>query len=313
MAAEPGTAGALAAAGEVGTSPAAETPWRRFVADFAASRLALFGLAMLVLLVLCAVLAPLLSPQNPYDLAQLDVLDSRLPPGAKNAAGTMTYWLGTDDQGRDMFSAILYGLRISLGVGVAATIAALAIGLLVGLVAAYASGTLDAFIMRVVDIQLSFPAILIALVLLALLGQGLEKIIVALVAAQWAYYARTVRSAALVERQREYIEAARGLGLSHSRVVLRHLLPNCLPPLIVVATVQVAAAIALEATLSFLGLGLPITEPSLGLLIANGYTYLLSGKYWISFFPGIALLVTIVAINLVADHLRDVLNPRLQR
>jgi peptide/nickel transport system permease protein len=313
MAAEPGAAGALAAAGEGGTPHAADTPWRRFVADFAASRLALFGLAMLVLLVLCAVLAPLLSPQNPYDLAQLDVLDGRLPPGAKNAAGTMTYWLGTDDQGRDMFSAILYGLRISLGVGIAATLAALAIGLLVGLVAAYAGGTLDAFMMRVVDIQLSFPAILIALVLLALLGQGLEKIVVALVAAQWAYYARTVRGAALVERQREYIEAARGLGLSHSRIVLRHLLPNCLPPLIVVATVQVAAAIALEATLSFLGLGLPITEPSLGLLIANGYTYLLSGKYWISFFPGIALLMTIVAINLVGDHLRDVLNPRLQR
>jgi peptide/nickel transport system permease protein len=313
MAIEPGGADALAGPAEHAAPRDTDTPWRRFVADFAASRLALLGLAMLVVLVLCALFAPLLSPQNPYDLAQLDVLDSRLPPGAKNAAGTMTYWLGTDDQGRDMLSAILHGLRISLGVGIVATLAALAIGLLVGLVAAYAGGGLDALIMRVVDVQLSFPAILIALVLLALLGQGVEKIVIALVAAQWAYYARTVRSAALVERQREYIEAARGLGLSHARIVLRHLLPNCLPPLIVVATVQVAAAIALEATLSFLGLGLPITEPSLGLLIANGYTYLLSGKYWISFFPGIALLLTIVAINLVGDHLRDVLNPRLQR
>ena len=168
-------------------------------------------------------------------------------------------------------------------------------------------------LMRIVDIQLSFPAILIALILIAVLGQGTGKVIAALVTVQWAYYARTVRSAALVEKRKEYIEAARCLALVPSRIVFRHLLPNCLPPLMVVATVQVAAAIALEATLSFLGLGLPITEPSLGLLIANGYQYLLSGKYWISFFPGVALLVTIVSINLVADQLRDVLNPRLQR
>ena len=157
-----------------------------------------------------------------------------------------------------------------------------------------------------------FPAILIALILIAVLGQGTGKVIAALVTVQWAYYARTVRSAALVEKRKEYIEAARCLALSPPRIVFRHLLPNCLPPLIVVATVQVAAAIALEATLSFLGLGLPITEPSLGLLIANGYQYLLSGKYWISFFPGVALLLTIVSINLVADQLRDVLNPRLR-
>ena len=291
---------------------APETPLRRVAADFAASRIALFGLGLLVLIVLIAVFAPLLSPQNPYDLAQLDVLDSRLPPGSKSADGGI-YWLGTDDQGRDMLSAILYGLRISIGVGVASTLAALAIGMSFGLVAGYVGGRTDTVIMRVVDIQLSFPAILIALVLLALLGQGLGKIIVALVAAQWAYYARTVRGSAMVERRKEYVEAAVCLALSHKRIVFRHILPNCLPPLIVVATVQVAAAIALEATLSFLGLGLPITEPSLGLLIANGFNYLLSGKYWISFFPGVALLATIVAINLVADQLRDALNPRLMK
>jgi len=171
----------------------------------------------------------------------------------------------------------------------------------------------ETLIMRVVDIQLSFPAILIALILIAVLGQGTGKVIAALVTGQWAYYARTVRSAALVEKRKEYMEAARCLALPPSRIVFKHLLPNCLPPMIVVATVQVAAAIALEATLSFLGLGLPITEPSLGLLIANGYQYLLSGKYWISFFPGVALLVTIVSINLVADQLRDVMNPRLQK
>jgi peptide/nickel transport system permease protein len=198
-------------------------------------------------------------------------------------------------------------------VGVVSTVVALTLGLALGLAAAYFGGRTETVIMRIADIQLSFPAILIALILLAVLGQGMLKIIAALITVQWAYYARTVRSAALVEKRKEYIEAARCLALSPSRIVFRHLLPNCLPPLIVVATVQVAAAIALEATLSFLGLGLPITEPSLGLLIANGYQYLLSGKYWISFFPGVALLVTIVSINLVADQLRDVLNPRLQR
>ena len=254
-----------------------------------------------------------MSPQNPYDLAQLDVLDSRLPPGAQSGDGKMTHWLGTDDQGRDMLSGIFYGLRISILVGISATVAALSIGLAVGLLAAYFGGRTDTIIMRIVDIQLSFPAILIALILLALLGQGTGKIIIALITVQWAYYARTVRGTALVERRKEYIEAAACLALSPARIVFRHLLPNCLPPLIVVATVQVAAAIALEATLSFLGLGLPITEPSLGLLIANGFSYLLSGKYWISFFPGLALLLTIVSINLVADQLRDVLNPRLQK
>jgi peptide/nickel transport system permease protein len=182
-----------------------------------------------------------------------------------------------------------------------------------GLVAAYMGGRVDTLIMRVVDIQLSFPAILIALILLAVLGRGTDKIIVALVTVQWAYYARTVRGSALVERRKEYIEAARCLALGDARIVFRHLLPNCLPPLIVVGTAQVAHAIALEATLSFLGIGLPITEPSLGLLIANGYEYMLSGKYWISFFPGVALLITIVSINLVGDQLRDVLNPRLQK
>jgi peptide/nickel transport system permease protein len=289
-----------------------ESPWVRAAAEFAESRLALFGLALLALLTVAALAAPWISPQNPYDLAQLDIMDSQLPPGMHSESGK-TYWLGTDDQGRDMLSAILYGLRISLTVGVTSTVCALVIGLALGLAAAYLGGWVDAAIMRLADIQLSFPAILIALILLAMLGQGVGKIIVALVTVQWAYYARTVRSSALVERQKEYLEAAQVLALPRSRIVFRHLLPNCLPPLIVVATVQVAHAISLEATLSFLGLGLPITEPSLGLLIANGFQYLLSGRYWISFYPGVALLLAIVAINLVADQLRDILNPRLKR
>jgi peptide/nickel transport system permease protein len=290
-----------------------QTPWRRLAADFAESRLALFGLALLVTIAVVAIAAPRISPQNPYDLAQLDVLDSKLAPGETAASTGMVHWLGTDDQGRDMLSAILYGLRISLGVGVASVVFALALGLVLGMAAAYFGGWVDTLVMRIVDIQLSFPAILIALILLAVLGQGIGKIIVALVTVQWAYYARTVRATALVERRKEYVEAAQVLALSRARIVLRHMLPNCLPPLIVVATVQIAHAIALEATLSFLGLGLPITEPSLGLLIANGFQYLLSGKYWISFYPGLALMLTIVSINLVADQLRDVLNPRLRR
>ncbi len=289
-----------------------QTPAGRFAADFARSKLALAASAVLALILLAAVFAPLISPQNPYDLAQLDVLDGRLPPGSRSDAG-LTFWLGSDDQGRDILSGIFYGLRISLLVGATSTLFALIVGLALGLCAAYFGGRTDSVIMRLVDIQLSFPAILIALVLLALLGQGIGKTIFALIMVQWAYYARTVRSTALAERRKEYIEAAVGLALSPARIVFRHLLPNCLPPLIVVATVQVAAAIALEATLSYLGIGVPITEPSLGLLIKNGFDYMLSGKYWISFFPGIALVLTIVSINLVADRLRDVLNPRLQQ
>jgi peptide/nickel transport system permease protein len=291
---------------------AVESPFRRIASDFAASRLALAGLALFVLILIVALGAPQISPQNPYNLAELDILDSKLAPGGKSIDG-LTFWLGSDDQGRDLLSAIFYGLRISLGVGVVSTLAALALGLTIGLSAAWFGGRTDTVIMRLVDIQLSFPAILIALILLAVLGQGVDKIVIALVAVQWAYYARTVRSAALTERHKEYVEAAACLALSAPRILFRHLLPNCLPPLIVVATVQVAHAIALEATLSFLGLGVPITSPSLGLLIANGFTHLLSGKYWISFFPGIALLITIVSINLVGDQLRDVLNPRLQK
>jgi peptide/nickel transport system permease protein len=288
----------------------AESPLREFTVGFARDRIAVAAVAVLFLILLSAVLAPFITPQNPYNLAQLDIMDSKLAPGAKAGEG-FTFWLGSDDQGRDMVSAILYGLRISLGVGVASTLAALALGMAIGLISAYAGGWVDNLIMRLVDLQLSFPSILIALILLAVVGQGVDKIVIALIAVQWAYYARTVRGAALVEKRKEYVDAARVMAFSNLRIVFRHILPNVLPAMIVVATVQVAHAIALEATLSFLGLGMPITEPSLGLLIANGFAHLLSGRYWISFFPGVALLLTIVAINMVGDRLRDILNPRL--
>ena len=289
-----------------------ETPFQRFASAFFESRIATGALIVLGIIILLAVLAPWITPQNPYDLGQVDVLDGRLPPGSQAFTG-YTMWLGSDGSGRDLYSAILYGLRISLSVGVTSGVIALLIGMVVGLIAAYAGGRVENVIMRIVDLQLSFPASLVALMLIAILGKGIENIILALVIAQWAYYARTVRGTALVERRKEYVEAAQCLGLSHRRVVLRHILPNCLAPLIVVGTVQTASAISLEATLSFLGVGLPQTEPSLGVLIANGFEYLLSGRYWISVFPGIALLLTVVSINLVGDHLRDVLNPRLSK
>ena len=289
-----------------------ETPFARFRAEFAESPLAVLGLVVVLIVATLALLAPLLAPQNPYDLAQLDIMDGRLAPGSKSADG-LTFWLGTDDQGRDMLSGIIYGLRISLGVGIGSALIAGIIGSSLGLAAAYFGGKIETAIMRLVDLQLSFPAILVALMILAVLGKGVLNVMLAITLVEWARYARTARGAALVERRREYIEAAECLALPRWRLLFRHLLPNCMPPLIVIGTIQIARAITLEATLSVLGLGVPITEPSLGLLIANGYQYMLSGKYWISFYPGIALLVTIVSINLVGDQLRDVLNPRLKR
>ncbi|PPD13859.1 MAG: peptide ABC transporter permease [Methylobacterium sp.] len=290
----------------------AKGEFARFVERFLEDRVAVFGLALISVIVLLAVLAPLIAPQNPYDLGRVDIMDSRQPPGAQALDG-FTMWLGSDGVGRDLWSGILYGLRISLMVGLVSGLIAACLGLVIGLVAAYFGGRIENVIMRIVDLQLSLPSVLVALILVALLGKGVDKIILALVVVQWAYYARTVRGSALVERRKEYVEAARSLGLSHTRTMLRHILPNCLAPVIVIATVQTAHAISLEATLSFLGVGLPQTEPSLGVLISNGFQYMLSGKYWISFFPGVALLLTIVGINLVGDRLRDVLNPRLEK
>ncbi|HKX39846.1 MAG TPA: ABC transporter permease [Burkholderiaceae bacterium] len=287
--------------------------WWRVAADLLGSRTALAGLAVLALVAVAAVAAPWITPQNPYDLMQLDVLDARLRPGTSSSAAGYTYWLGTDGQGRDLYSAIVYGLRISLLVGIGSAAIAAVLGTGIGLIAAYAGGRVDAALMRLVDLLLSFPTILMALMILAYVGKGVGNVVLTLVLLEWAYYARTARGQALVETQRDYVEAARGQGIPPWRILAGHILPNCLPPLLVIGALQVARAITLEATLSFLGLGVPITEPSLGLLISNGYQYLLSNEYWISFFPGVALLATIVAINLVGDRLRDVLNPRLQR
>ena len=267
---------------------------------------------LVALIAIAAVFAPLFAPTDPYALATVSILDGRLPPGGEMLDGTVA-WLGTDGAGRDVLSAILYGLRTSLIVAISSAAIALTIGLAVGLTAAFYGGRLDTLLMRVVDIQLSFPAILVALVMLALLGKGIDKVIVALAIVQWALYARTVRAAAMVERRKEYFEAVTCLELSNTRIIWRHLLPNSVSPLIVLATLQTAHSISIEATLSFLGVGVPITEPSLGSLIANGFDFILSGAYWITFFPGAMLLATVAAINIFGDQLREIINPRLSK
>lgn len=284
-------------------------PWRQHLRAFFESGTAVAGLIILAVVVVLALVGPWIVPQNPYDLAQLDFMDGMLPPGSEMGAG-FTAVLGTDEQGRDMLSGIIYGMRISLFIGVTSVAIAFVIGSSVGVLAAYAGGRVDTIIMRIVDLQLSFPAILVALILLAIFGAGIDKVLIALVLVQWAYYARTVRSSALVEKQRDYVQAARGLGLPAHRIIFRDILPNCVTPLIVVSTVQIANAIALESTLSFLGVGVPVTEPSLGMLIAKGFQYLMSGNYWVSTFPGIAIVIIIMAINLIGDRLREILDPR---
>ncbi|MCA0418633.1 MAG: ABC transporter permease [Proteobacteria bacterium] len=290
--------------------PDSDSLLARSLAGILKSPKATIAAVVCILLILTALFGPALAPQDPYDLSTLDIMDSKLPPGAESMSGA-TYWFGTDVQGRDMLSAMIYGLRTSLFVGVLAGLVALLVGTVLGLSAAYFGGRVDTVIMRLVDLMLGFPTLLVALMLLAILGQGVGKVIFALVLVQWAMFARAVRAAALVEKGKDYIEAARMLGLSRPRMLFGHLLPNCLSPLIVIGTLQVANAISAEATLSFLGIGLPITQPSLGLLIANGYQVLLAGQYWISVYPGLLLLTLVFSINIVGDRLREVLNPRL--
>lgn len=285
-------------------APQDDTPLRRQVLRRLLRTPTVRGAAIvLACIIAVALVGPFIAPQNPYDLTAINVMDNRLAPGEKGMAG-FTFWLGTDAQGRDLLSAILYGLRTSLLVGLTATTLALLVGVGVGLTAAQFGGRVDAILMRVVDFILGFPSILVALVLLAAIGRGVDKVILAIVIVQWANYARLMRAAALVERRKEYIEAAINQGLPTAYIMRAHLLPNSIGAVLVVATVSVAGAITLEATLSFLGVGVPVTEPSLGLLISNGFEFLLSGEYWIALFPGLALLALITSINVVGDRLR---------
>jgi len=288
---------------------ASRSPFRQTISALLHDRLALAGLIIVAIFVIAAIFAPLLAPQNPYDLAQLDILDGRLPPGSRRACGSFSLPRRVD-RGCALISALPLALPAFWVVVEAAAAAALVRGAAPGLTSPFLGGPHAALLRPLVHTHQFFPAILIALIFLAILGQGVDKIILALIVTQWAYYARTIRGSALVERKRAYVDAARSMALPDGSILFRHILPNCLPPLIVVATMRVAYAIMLEATLSFLGIGLPVTQPSLGLLISNGFEYLLSGDYWISFFPGLALLMLIVGINLIGDALRDILNPR---
>lgn len=288
----------------------ANTPLRQKVLRSIRNRPTTRGAGILLgCMVILAVLAPFIAPQNPYDLATLSVMDNRLAPGASSMSGSI-YWLGTDAQGRDMVSAILYGLRTSLLVGLLSTAGAMVIGITAGLFAAQLGGAVDALIMRFVDFMLGFPSMLVALVLLASVGRGVDKVILAIILVQWAQYARLMRASALVERRKEYIEAAVNFGLPTRHIMLAHLLPNSVGSVMVISTISIASAITLEATLSFLGVGVPVTQPSLGLLIANGFEYLLSGEYWIAVFPGIALVLLIISLNFVGDRLRRSFNVR---
>lgn len=288
---------------------------------FRRSPIAIIALVVTLLMAAGAILAPMIAPQDPFDAASLDLMNSLIPP-AFEADGDPQFPLGTDDQGRDLFSAILYGTRISLLVGVAGVALAMLIGVTLGLVAGYRGGWVGAVIMRVADVQLTFPAILIALLIngiaLALVGRGggtdvqIGVIVVAIGLSYWVQYARTVRGSTLVESRKEYVQAARLIGLSDWTIMFRHVLPNVMGPVLVIATINLALAIITEATLSFLGVGVPSTSPSLGTLINIGNRFLFSGEWWITIFPGAALAVLALSVNLLGDWLRDALNPKLR-
>jgi peptide/nickel transport system permease protein len=268
-----------------------------------------------------AILAPWLAPHNPFDSGTLILTDGFTPP-AWTAGGNARYLLGTDDQGRDLLSTIMYGARISLGVGIASVIFSMVLGVALGLTSGYVGGRIDAFIMRVADIQLSFPPILIALLIDGVARVVLPReahdqiavyvLILAIGVSSWVQYARTVRGSTLVERNKEYVQAARVIGRSQASIMFRHVLPNVMGPVLVLATIHLATAIITEATLSFLGVGVPATQPSLGTLIRVGNDFLLSGEWWITVFPGVALIVLVLSVNLLGDWLRDALNPKLR-
>ncbi len=288
---------------------------------FRRSPVAVASALVLLICLVAALFAPWIAPHNPFDLATLNLTDALAPPRGMEGANP-DYLLGTDDQGRDVLSAIMFGTRISLLVGVAAVALAVVLGVSLGLVSGYSGGRLDAFIMRAADVQLSFPAILIALLIdgvaRAVLPRGahgdvaLVVLIVAIGVSNWPQYARTVRGSTLVEKNKEYVQAARVIGVRPAAIVFHHLLPNVLGPVLVLATINIATAIVLEATLSFLGVGVPPTRPSLGTLIRIGNDFLFSGEWWITIFPGTALVILVLAINLLGDWLRDALNPKLQ-
>jgi len=289
--------------------------------SFRSSPVAMVAAGVALVLILSALLARWVAPHNPLDLATVNLLDASTPPFWADG-GTLKFPLGTDVQGRDVLSSVIYGMRISLVIGIASVLLSVVAGVGIGLLSGYAGGRLDAFLMRVADVQLSFPAILIALLVDGVARAALPRethdivafpvLVAAIALAGWPQYARTVRGSTLVEKGKEYVQAARVIGVPPLAIMVRHVLPNVLGPVLVLATVHIATAIITEATLSFLGVGVPPTTPSLGTLIRVGAEFLFSGEWWITIFPGVALVMLVLSVNLLGDWLRDALNPRLR-
>lgn len=290
--------------------------------SFRHSPVAIVATVVALIIIMGAVLAPWIAPYNPFDSASLNLMDGFTPPGVPNQFTGNSYLMGTDNQGRDIFSTILYGARISLFVGFAAVVFSMVLGIGLGLLAGWRGGWVDSLLMRIADVQLSFPSILIALLIFGVARGFIPPtmreevaiwvLIVSIGLSDWVQYARVVRGAAMVEKSKEYVQAARVIGVHPTRIVLRHILPNVMGPVLVIATIGLALAIIAEATLSFLGVGVPPTQPSLGTLIRIGQQYLFSGEWWIILFPSIALLLLALSVNLLGDWLRDALNPRLR-
>jgi peptide/nickel transport system permease protein len=307
--------------------PTQPTRWQRFkdshlFHSFTRDKVAMFSFALFITYVIAALLAPLIAPYDPYDPAMIDIMDSELPPAWQEDADER-FALGTDAQGRDMLSTMLYGTRISLMIGLCAVVLQMFLGVMIGLTAGYFGGRVDSFLMRMADIQLSFSTMMVAIVILAVFQAafGAElyadlaifMLILVIGIAEWPQYARTVRASVLAEKHKEYVDAARVMGFKSSRIMWKHILPNTLSPILVISTVQVANAIISEASLSFLGLGMPVSQPSLGSLISSGFEYIFSGSWWITVLPGIVLVVLVLVMNLLGDWLRDVLNPKLYK
>ena len=308
-------------------APSPKSKWHRFLDsdfffDFKRSPLAMLATAIVAFLFVVAILASLIAPTNPFDPASLNLMNGFTPPMTPNAFTGESFVMGTDDQGRDLLSAIIYGLRVSLFVGVMSVLLAMGLGVSLGLLAGYVGGWLDHLIMRIADIQLTFPSILIAMLIFGVLRgiipsdlrdeMAIGVLITAIGLSEWVPFARTVRATTLVEKEKEYVQAARLIGLRRGQIMWRHILPNVLGPVLVIATITLALAIIAEATLSFLGVGAPPTEPSLGTLIRIGQDYLFSGEWWILAFPAVTLLALALSVNLLGDWLKDTLNPRLK-
>lgn len=308
-------------------APAAPSAWERMKDShlwhsFSRDRVAQLSLAIFLTYVVLALFAPLLAPFDPYDVASIDIMDSEIAP-SWTEEGDERFWLGTDAQGRDLWSTILYGTRVSLTIGLCAVALQAVLGICIGLCAGYFGGRIDSLLMRIADVQLSFSTMMVAIVVLAVfqaafgteLYQQLAMIMLILVIgiAEWPQYARTIRASVLAEKKKEYVDAARVIGLRSPRIMFRHILPNTLSPILVISTVQVANAIISEASLSFLGLGMPVSEPSLGSLISSGFEYIFSGSWWITVIPGVILVGLVLVMNLLGDWLRDVLNPKLYK